>query len=191
MDFSPDQKNISVRLISNPGKIGITTGYYQISNNTKIIEVKFNEGIKRKPEDELEFITEEESLSDLIVNKKFGRVTDLRNIITHQKIKGDLTNIFYSMESSNTDFYPHQFIPVLKFIETPNSKLLLADEVGIGKTIEALYIWKELQARDNARKLLIVCPSHLRTKWRMECKQKFNISADIIDAETLYQKINF
>ena len=36
-----------------------------------------------------------------------------------------------------------------------------ADEVGIGKTIEALYIWKELQARDNARKLLIVCPSHL------------------------------
>ena len=190
MDFSPDQKNISVRLISNPGKIGVTTGYYQISNNTKIIEVKFNEGIKRKPEDELEFITEEESLSDLIVNKKFGRVTDLRNIITHQKIKGDLTNIFYSMESSNTDFYPHQFIPVLKFIETPNSKLLLADEVGIGKTIEALYIWKELQARDNARKLLIVCPSHLRTKWRMECKQKFNISADIIDAETLYQKIN-
>ena len=63
------------------------------------------------------------------------------------------------MESSRTDFYPHQFRPVLKFIESPIGRLLIADEVGLGKTIEFIYIWKELQARQDARRLLIVCPA--------------------------------
>lgn len=182
-------KNTQVRLKSNPGKIGITTGNIINENNLSLIQVKFDGGLTFKPEDELEKFNENQSLSEILDFPNFGRVNDLKNIITHQKIKGNLTNIFYSMESSNTSFFPHQFIPVLKFIETPDSKLLLADEVGIGKTIEALYIWKELQARDNARRLLIICPAHLRTKWRNECKEKFNITAEIVDAKNLASKV--
>jgi superfamily II DNA or RNA helicase len=93
------------------------------------------------------------------------------------------------MESSNTDFYSHQFKPVLKFVESPVGRLLIADEVGLGKTIEATYIWKELQARVDARRLLIICPAILREKWREDLRKRFNIFADIINAQELLEKI--
>ncbi|HEY5047024.1 MAG TPA: hypothetical protein VII49_03260 [Rhizomicrobium sp.] len=56
---------------------------------------------------------------DLLAAGRFGGPIDLRRVLTFEKIKGDLTNVFYSMEASNTDFYAHQFKPVLKFIESP------------------------------------------------------------------------
>src|SRR6476646_9844858 len=93
------------------------------------------------------------------------------------------------MESSKTDFYPHQFKPVLKFIESPVGRLLIADEVGLGKTIEATYIWKELQARHDARRLLVVCPAMLREKWRSDLRKRFNIIGDIVNAKDLLQRI--
>jgi superfamily II DNA or RNA helicase len=92
------------------------------------------------------------------------------------------------MESSNTDFYSHQFKPVLKFLESPVGRILIADEVGLGKTIEATYIWKELQARADARRLLIVCPAILREKWRSDLLTRFNIEADIVNAEEILEK---
>ena len=45
------------------------------------------------------------------------------------------------------DFFPHQFRPVLQFVEFSVGRILVADEVGLGKTISAIYIWTELQAR--------------------------------------------
>ncbi|MGB3137830.1 MAG: SNF2-related protein [Nodosilinea sp.] len=92
------------------------------------------------------------------------------------------------MEASQTDFYAHQFKPVLKFLNSPVGRLLIADEVGLGKTIEAMYIWKELQARADARRLLIVCPAMLRQKWQDDLRQRFNIFADIVDAKELLAK---
>jgi len=61
--------------------------------------------------------------------------------------------------------------------------------VGLGKTIEATYIWKELQARQDARRLLVVCPSFLREKWRSDLQKRFNIVGEIISAKDLLQKI--
>ncbi len=93
------------------------------------------------------------------------------------------------METSNTDFYPHQFKPVLRFIESSIGRLLIADEVGLGKTIEAIYIWKELQAREDARRFLVVCPSMLREKWKDDLLNKFNITAEIVNAATLLEHL--
>ena len=70
------------------------------------------------------------------------------------------------MNNSATEFFPHQFKPVMKFIESTTGRLLIADEVGLGKTIEAMYIWEELIARENSRRLLIVCPAVLCEKWK-------------------------
>nr|WP_228053306.1 SNF2-related protein [Nodosilinea sp. LEGE 07298] len=92
------------------------------------------------------------------------------------------------MEASQTDFYAHQFKPILKFLNSPVGRLLIADEVGLGKTIEAMYIWKELQARADARRLLIVCPAMLRQKWQDDLRQRFNIFADIVDAKELLSR---
>lgn len=85
-------------------------------------------------------------------------VGSLRRNLAHEKLNGRLANVIYSMETSETQFLAYQFKPVLKLLESPNNSLLIADEVGLGKTIEAGLIWTELRARIGARNLVVVCP---------------------------------
>ena len=87
------------------------------------------------------------------------------------------------MQSSRTDFHAYQFKPVYKFIESLDNRILIADEVGLGKTIEAGLIWLEAQARSRAKRLLIVCPSMLREKWKAELRYRFNTRAEIYNAK--------
>ncbi|MFU8772745.1 MAG: DEAD/DEAH box helicase [Anaerolineales bacterium] len=110
-------------------------------------------------------------------------------MITYEKLKGTLHEIVYSMEAAQIDFYPYQFKPVLKFINSPTERLIIADEVGLGKTIESALIWIELQARRQARRMLVVCPGILTKKWRDELRSKFLLDARIVDFRDLQQEI--
>jgi len=93
------------------------------------------------------------------------------------------------LNATNTDFYPYQFKPVLSFLDSPSNGLLIADEVGLGKTIEAGLIWTELRARADARKLLVLCPAMLRQKWSDELANRFGISALICNAEEVIDRL--
>ena len=93
------------------------------------------------------------------------------------------------MNNSATEFFPHQFKPVMKFIESTTGRLLIADEVGLGKTIEAMYIWEELIARENSRRLLIVCPAVLCDKWKNDLYNYFSIESEIVKAKDLLDNI--
>lgn len=189
-DWNPNIAGQEVRLKANPGQRGITTGKNRQSGSQLLVQVQFGPNEKSyKPYKLLELCGEPEGIPDLLKQGRFSTSDDLRRILTFEKLSGHLTNIFYSMESSNTDFYPHQFKPILKFIESPVGRLLIADEVGLGKTIEAMYVWKELQARANARRLLIICPSMLCAKWHKELLNCFNISAEITNAQGILQKV--
>lgn len=184
--WNPEGPGIKVRLRDNPGRQGITTGRVKRAGSFLMVEVDFGPNEKQfKRYELLQPIGEQKEMFDLLENGVFGGPSDLRRVLTFEKIKGELTNIFYSMEASNTDFYPHQFKPVMRFIESPVGRMLIADEVGLGKTIEAAYIWKEIQARQSARRLLIVCPAMLREKWRSDLRKRFNITGDIISARDL------
>jgi len=79
----------------------------------------------------------------------------------------------YSLNSARIDFIPYQFRPVLKFIHADRPRLLIADSVGVGKTIEAGLILRELQARREIRSVLIICPKPLITerKWQGEMRR--------------------
>lgn len=121
----------------------------------------------------------------------FHGVAGLRRNILHEKLHGRLTNLLYSMETSKTDFYAYQFKPVFKLLDSPSNSLLIADEVGLGKTIEAGLIWTELRARSAARNLLVVCPPHLREeKWRMELLQKFGVKARVVNAKEFLHELS-
>lgn len=61
---------------------------------------------------------------------------------------------------------------MLKFLNSPNHRLLVADEVGLGKTIEAGHIMLELKARKELKNVLIVCPKSLQEKWKSELYEK-------------------
>ena len=188
--WSPGEAGLKVRLRDNPGRQGTTTGRTRRAGSFLMVEVDFGPNEKQyKRYELLEPVSAETGLFDLLEAGRFGAPSDLRRVLTFEKIKGELTNIFYSMEASNTDFYPHQFKPVMRFIESPVGRMLIADEVGLGKTIEAAYIWKELQARQSARRLLIVCPAMLREKWRSDLRKRFNITAEIISAKDMLARM--
>lgn len=105
----------------------------------------------------------------------------LREAITHHRLSGKLGDLIYSLNTTRTKFLAYQFKPVLQFLESPCNGILIADEVGLGKTIEAGLIWTELRARDDARRLLVLCPAMLKTKWRHELSYRFGVKADLID----------
>lgn len=79
----------------------------------------------------------------------------------------------YSLHAARVDFIPYQFRPVLKFIRSDRPRLLIADGVGVGKTIEAGLILRELQARREIRTVLIICPKSLVVdrKWQTEMRR--------------------
>jgi superfamily II DNA or RNA helicase len=78
-----------------------------------------------------------------------------------------------------------QLVPLLKALRMPRISLLLADDVGLGKTIEAGLILTELLLRRRIRRVLILCPAALRKQWQQEMKVKFSLSFDVVDrAET-------
>ena len=89
------------------------------------------------------------------------------------------------MENSNTTFFAHQFKPVIKMLNSPTDGLLVADEVGLGKTIEAGLVWTEIAARYQAKRLLVICPKVLCKKWQKELQDKFGLEARIFKADEL------
>ena len=175
-----------VRLKSDPGRKGTLTGRKRELGGTVKYQVVFQEGKSYQPEYELEIISENlQDIESLLNEGKYGRVVDLRRNLSHIQLSGRLSNMIYSMNMANTDFLAYQFKPVLSFFESPANGLLIADEVGLGKTIEAGLIWTELRARSAARRLLVVCPAMLREKWRDELKNRFEVDALITDAGEL------
>lgn len=166
-------------------KVGVITGRtHKNPDGTIQYQVKFNNAesifiIETK----LEKVSVSESSFDLFQKGIFSDIGDYRRTLYKHRLSGELTNIMYSMNNSATKFLAHQFIPVTKFLESYSERLLIADEVGLGKTIESMYIWEELIARNSAQRLLIVVPAVLKYKWKNDLKQFFNIDAQIVTAE--------
>jgi superfamily II DNA or RNA helicase len=74
-----------------------------------------------------------------------------------------------------------QLVPVLTALRMPRVSLLLADDVGLGKTIEAGLVLTELLIRRRVRRVLILCPASLRHQWHQEMREKFALSFDVVD----------
>lgn len=96
------------------------------------------------------------------------------------------TEFLFSLRSGRIDFVPYQYRPVLKLIRADRPRLLIADEVGVGKTIEAGLILKELRARMNIESVLVICPKALvaERKWYLEMK-RFDESFTPLDGPLL------
>lgn len=105
--------------------------------------------------------------------------------LTRAKLLGKFTNTLFSFRATRTTFRPYQFKPVLKLLQTGKARLLIADEVGLGKTIEAGLIWTELEARREANRVLVVCPSSLLGKWKEEMAERFEFELIELDGDGL------
>ena len=77
----------------------------------------------------------------------------------------------------------YQLDPLVRAIDMARVNLLIADDVGLGKTIEAGLVIQELLIRHRARTVLVVCPASLQVKWQMEMQEKFGLEFRIVDTE--------
>ena len=112
----------------------------------------------------------------------FGSYSDFAKKNTTFKIQNSNNSTISSLKASKTIFKTYQFKPLLKFLNSPNHRLLVADEVGLGKTIEAGHIMLELKARKELKNVLIVCPKSLQEKWKSELYEKFGLTFKIIES---------
>ena len=86
---------------------------------------------------------------------------------------------------SGIDIEDYQLDPVVRAIQMPRVNLLIADDVGLGKTIEAGMVLLELVLRHRARKALVVCPSSLQLQWRDQMRDKFGLEFRIVDSDLM------
>lgn len=183
------QPGMQVCVKTAQDRIGVLVRVVQELPGNRRWLVRFPDGPKKLPERNLKLIEENEGIEELISAGAYGHPRHLRGAITHSRLTGRLADVIYSMEATNTEFFPYQFKPVLNFLDSPSNGILIADEVGLGKTIEAGLIWTELRARMDANRLLVVCPAVLREKWRSELLHRFGIKADICNAKELLSKL--
>jgi len=184
------QDRDNVRVKANAGKTGYIIGRKGSYESLPLWSVQFATEKKNYFEDQLELLPPEQDPIEDINSGRLGKVEDLRRCLTQHRLSGKLDNLIYSMSTTHTDFYAYQFKPVLKMLNTPRNGLLIADEVGLGKTIEAGLIWTELKSRFDFRRLFVLCPAILREKWYSELKSRFGVKAQIATAKYALDTFN-
>lgn len=124
------------------------------------------------------------ALKDALKSGEFVALEDFRARLTSVRLSTPLTDSLYSLHAARIQYIPFQFKPLLRFLRAETPRLLIADEVGVGKTIEAGLILRELQSRQDVGNVLIVCPKALVSKWRKEML-RFDEDFRSLDGNTL------
>lgn len=75
---------------------------------------------------------------------------------------------------------PYQLVPLLMALKLDPVRLLIADDVGIGKTVEACLIARELLDRGEIQRIAVLCPPQLAEQWQSEMRDKFHIDAELV-----------
>ena len=136
--------------------------------------VQFGGQMKSVPESDMEPLPE---ILDPWADLEAGRVEGaaaFQRLLTFERLRKPPTRLAASFGVARARLSPYQFEPLLKFLESPLQRLLIADDVGLGKTVEAGYILKELQARQPLDRVLIVVPARLKLKWKTELEKRFD-----------------
>lgn len=156
-----------VYLKSNPNEKGVITSLIVASPENRV-RVFINNL-------EQEFYLSQVVIEDKIEIEKneISNYRDFCTYLTFQILQSPSLSYLYSFNSARVDYIPYQYRPVLKIINSDRPRILIADGVGVGKTIEAGLIFKELQARQEVNSVLIICPRPLiaESKWETEMKR--------------------
>lgn len=161
-DFAP---GTTVRLVARPEVVGIVSGSRN-SGGVLRFDVFHDNGIHGYFASQIEPIalpSKSEAIS----------AAALRTGLTSELLRDKNTGYLHARNVGRIDYEPYQYRPVLKIVQADRPRILVADDVGVGKTIEACLVLKELQARQRARSVLIICPKPLVVdeKWRSELKR--------------------
>jgi len=122
--------------------------------------------------------------ADLLAEEDFAGPLEFRARLTAMRLSNPQTDHIYSLRSARIQFIPFQFKPLLRLLRADRPRLLVADDVGVGKTIEAGLILKELSTRQRLDRVLVLCPKALTSKWHAEMR-RFDEDFRVLTAESL------
>jgi superfamily II DNA or RNA helicase len=91
--------------------------------------------------------------------------------------------------TADLDLLPHQLVPALAVVRGHATRVLLADEVGLGKTVQAGLVCAELRRRGRGDRILVLTPAGLRTQWVGELHRRFALDAQLVDTATLGRRV--
>ncbi|MFC4018836.1 DEAD/DEAH box helicase [Micromonospora sp. GCM10011542] len=114
---------------------------------------------------------------------------EFRARLVAARLSHPLTDHVYSLRAARITYVPFQFRPLLRLARADEPRLLIADDVGVGKTIEAGLILKELAARQPLDHVLVLCPKALTVKWREEMR-RFDEDFRVLDSASLRYCLN-
>ncbi|MEG3067142.1 MAG: DEAD/DEAH box helicase [Syntrophaceticus schinkii] len=137
-----------------------------------------------EPEEQISYFVLEDKLCSVDAGSDFS-IHIFKYIVISARINHELANGILSSIGSNIIPLPHQIYALNRALSGNKVRYIIADEVGLGKTIEAGLILKELKTRGLINRVLIVCPKGLITQWHSEMKNKFNESFNIVLPEDL------
>lgn len=163
------------------GKKGVVVEVLAETRGRQIYMVNWGEVTNEALEVELIADCDISNPYERCANGMFGTFYEFAQKNTSFKIRSSNNSSISSLKASKTLFRAYQFKPLLKFLNSPTRRLLVADEVGLGKTIEAGHIMLELKARRELGNALIICPKSLQVKWREELIEKFGLAFKIYD----------
>jgi len=176
-----------VQCVSDPSLIGTVVDICEYHAGLQWYRVNFGPaGRPKRAEIDLRSFVPSDTPADNLIKGAIDGYQEFQRLMTFQRLLRDhpLRNNIYAFNASRTRFYPYQFKPLLKFLDSPRHRLLIADEVGLGKTIEAGLILTEMRARQTVQRVLVVCPSNLSNKWKLELKRRFGEDFEILSASS-------
>ena len=157
--------NSVVRVISNANTVGMVVGIDQVGTT-----IRYKVFLDGKIRDFFEGQIILEKISEGFIPTD---ISEIQRVLTAYQIRKPSSDSLYSLNAARIDFVPYQFRPALKFIKSETPRILIADGVGVGKTIEAGLLLKEMQARTSLDTVIIICPKPLvqERKWEIEMKR--------------------
>lgn len=170
----------TVYLVGEPQTKGMVFSVENIGNTTKY-EVFVDGGLRTFYTGQIAPVAERTSYNWVDINT-------FQSYLTAYEINNPSAGNLYSLNSARVDFVPYQFRPALKMIKADEPRILIADSVGVGKTIEAGLIIKELEARSELDNVVVICPKPLvaERKWELEMK-RFDEDFTPLDGKGLRQ----
>ena len=176
-------ENSLVYLVSDPKINGVVMSLKNLGDITQY-NVFVNNEIKQ-------YYTGQIALVEKSAGYNWISLTEMRSYLTAYQINNPSSQNLYSLNSARIDFVPYQFRPALKMIHADEPRILIADSVGVGKTIEAGLIIKELEARSDLERVLVICQKPLVAERKLELEMKrFDEEFIPLDGATLRQIIS-
>ena len=149
----------------------------------RLYRVQFGTHTRTVPEQVLEPLPKDtDPWSDLLEGRFEGGAT-FQKLLTFERLHRPPSRVATTFGTARAKLFPYRFKPLLKFLDNPNQRILIAADVGLGTTVEAGYILKELKARHGLELTLIVVPARLRTKWKTELERRFDEAFEVVSAK--------